>query len=307
VVVLYIERCAAMAHIPASVIRAVNEGNVSMVKAWLMRDDRSLVINESLTPGVENDKLINRAIEGGRSRQAMGQDSANVSAMVELLLQAGASPEVVFLMHAISTENVEVALLLMAHGVDVKEPYGVWTPLHYAARMGERRAMPRQEELIRAMLDAGAPVDARTESTLPGTDFDVTPLMEATGCGYTSPDVLKLLLKYGSDVDAVSSHGRTAEDHARAALNYPIGPHQDELRRGPGVVEGSLALFRDYRAAGGTWKRYVAEPRKQLLVLRRLVERGRAAPPDGTLARVQGLPDVLFWKVLAFWRSARDV
>ena len=65
--------------------------------------------------------------------------------------------------------------------------------------------------------------------------------------------------------------------------------------------------FRDYRAAGSTWKRYVAEPRKQLLVLRRLVERGRAAPPDGTLARVQGLPDVLFWKVLAFWRSDRDV
>ena len=75
----------------------------------------------------------------------------------------------------------------------------------------------------------------------------------------------------------------------------------------PGVVEGTLAFFRDYRTAGGTWKRYVAEPRKQLLVLRRLVERGRAAPPDGTLARVQGLPDVLFWKVLAFWRSDRDV
>ena len=63
----------------------------------------------------------------------MGEDVGDVSAMVELLLQAGASPEVVFLMHAISTENVEVALLLMAHGVDVKEPYGVWTPLHYAA------------------------------------------------------------------------------------------------------------------------------------------------------------------------------
>ena len=95
---------------------------------------------------------------------------------------------------------------------------------------------------------------------------------------------------------------------ARAALGYPIGaPILGADRRGPDVVEGSLALFRDYRAAGGTWKRYVAEPRKQLLVLRRLVERGRAAPPDGTLARVQGLPDVLFWKVLKFWRSDRDV
>ena len=58
-----------------------------------------------------------------------------------------------------------------------------------------------------------------------------------------------------------------------------------------------------------TWRsrrQHRDEPRKQLLVLRRLVERGRAAPPDGTLARVQGLPDVLFWKVLSFWRSSRD-
>jgi hypothetical protein len=96
------------------------------------------------------------------------------------------------------------------------------------------------------------------------------------------------------------------------------------------MVEGALALFRDYRAAGGTWKRYVAEPRKQLLVLRRLVERGRARPPRRSwtsLARTligrepseddgakalhylfgRKLPDVLFWKVLAFWRSDRDV
>ena len=105
--------------------------------------------------------------------------------------------------------------------------------------------------------------------------------------------------------------GRTAEDHARHAMQLPVWhePHDPpkftgDAWRGAGVVEGSLALFRDYRAAGGTWKRYVAEPRKQLLALRRLVERGRAAPPGGTLARVQGLPDVLFWKVHRMWSHA---
>ncbi len=225
--------------------------------------------------------------------------------MVELLLQAGASPEVRSLMTAIGAKNVAVALLLVAHGVDVKEPYGLHSPLHFAAKMGNPGAMPRQEELIRALLDAGAPVDARTISAPPRTG--ATPLMHAANCGYTSPRVLRLLLKYGSDVDAVDAEGRTAEDHARAALNYPTIPAEYVRHRGPGVVEGTLALFRDYRAAGGTWKRYANEPRKRLLVLRRLVERGRAAPPDGTLARVQGLPDVLFWKVLAFWRSDRDV
>ena len=245
----------------------------------------------------------------------MGDDSAPASAMVELLLRAGASPEVDFLMIAIGEKNVEVALLLVARGADVAARYGPWTPLHFAARMGAisyaresrpGRAMARHAELIRAMLDAGAPVDARTERRPARSDFDNTPLMYAAGGGYTSPDVLRLLLKYGSDVDAVDAEGRTAEDHARAALNYPTIPAEYVRHRGPGVVEGTLALFRDYRATGGTWKRYVAEPRKQLLVLRRLVERGRAAPPDGTLARVQGLPDVLFWKVLAFWRSSRD-
>ena len=82
----------------------------------------------------------------------------------------------------------------------------------------------------------------------------------------------------------------------------------------PGVVEGTLAFFRDYRAAGGTWKRYVAEPRKELLVLRKLAEKGRARPPRARLAMAptglfarDGLPDVLFWKVLVYWRSERDV
>ena len=80
------------------------------------------------------------------------------------------------------------------------------------------------------------------------------------------------------------------------------------------MVEGNLAILRDFRAAGKDWKRYVAEPRKQLLVLRKLVEKGRARPPrarramapTGLFAR-GGLPDVLFWKVLAYWRSERDV
>ena len=299
-------------HIPASIIRAVSEGNVSMVRAWLKRENRS-IINESLTPGVEDNNLIAQAIAGGHFRQMLGEDLGDVSAMVELLLQAGASPEVRGLMTAIGAKNVEVALLLVAH-VDVKEPYGLHTPLHYAATMGLRRAMPRQEELILALLDAGAPVDARTTSAPPRTG--VIPLMSAANCGYTSPDVLRLLLKYGSDVDAVDAEGRTAEDHARAALNYPTVPSEYVRHRSPGVVEGSLALFRDYRAAGGTWKRYVNEPRKQLLILRRLVERGRARPPRrsrrtkalaGLFGRDGLLPDVLFWKVLAFWRSERDV
>ena len=64
----------------------------------------------------------------------------------------------------------------------------------------------------------------------------------------------------------------------------------------PGVVEGTLAFFRDYRTAGGTWKRYVAEPRKQLLVLRRLVERGRALPPRIWMRGWTSLARKLIWR-----------
>ena len=207
---------------------------------------------------------------------------------------------------------METVRLLLARGVDVQGRYGSWTPLHYATLAGELGPWTRadQGECFRILLEAGASVHARKDETLE------TALMLAAGQGFTSPDVLQLLLKYGSDVDAVDSEGRTAEDHARAALNYPTIPAEYVRHRGPGVVEGTLELFRDYRAAGGTWKRYVTEPRKQLLVLRRLVERGRARPPRRSrrakaLASLFGrdgmLPDVLFWKVLAFWRSSRDV
>ena len=44
----------------------------------------------------------------------MGEDFGDVSAMVELLLQAGASPVVNNLMTAIGAKNVAVALLLVA-------------------------------------------------------------------------------------------------------------------------------------------------------------------------------------------------
>ena len=284
-------------NIPESVVAAVYVGNVSAVREWLMNGG-DLLVDETLAGAHFDDKLIAQALKG---------NSANAPAIVELLLLAGASPETRYLMSAISWGNVEAALLLVDHGVDVEKVHGVWTALHFAAERGEFYPMARQAELVRGLLEAGAPVDARKGESISNTGG--TPLQVAAGCGYTEPGVLELLLcpvpltvrgklKYGADVDAVDAEGLTAEDHARAALDEP---------RGPGVVEGALALFRDYRAAGGTWKRYANEPRKQLLALRRLVERGRAAPPGGTLARVQGLPDVLFWKVLAFWRSDRDV
>ena len=77
-----------------------------------------------------------------------------------------------------------------------------------------------------------------------------------------------------------------------------------------GAVEAFLALLAEVRAAG-SWKRYANEPRVQLVVLRKLTERGRAKVPryhrilTHLFAR-RTLPDVLFWKILEFWRTDRD-
>ena len=92
-----------------------------------------------------------------------------------------------------------------------------------------------------------------------------------------------------------------------------IPEHPNECRR-PGAVEAFLALLAEVRAAG-SWKRYAAEPRVQLVVLRKLAESGRAVATRGILTRlfaprrrlmISALPDVLFWKILEFWRTDRD-
>ena len=76
------------------------------------------------------------------------------------------------------------------------------------------------------------------------------------------------------------------------------------------VDERALALLADVRAAG-SWKRYANAPRVQLVVLRKLTERGRARVPryhcmHTRLFARRTLPDVLFWKILEFWRTDRD-
>ena len=94
-------------------------------------------------------------------------------------------------------------------------------------------------------------------------------------------------------------------------------PEDVEHCRRPGAVEAFLELCAEVRAAG-SWKRYANEPRVQLVVLRKLAENGRAVATRGVATRLfapqrrvqamgsRALPDVLFWKILEFWRTDRD-
>ena len=64
-------------------------------------------------------------------------------------------------------------------------------------------------------------------------------------------------------------------------------------------------FLRDVVDAGG-WKPYVRAPRVSLVVLRRLCEKERARPPP-ELTRLFALDKFIFWRVLAFWRTDRDL
>ena len=56
----------------------------------------------------------------------------------------------------------------------------------------------------------------------------------------------------------------------------------------------------------GSWKLYVRAPRAALVALRRLCEKDRARPPS-ELARLFALDKFIFWRVLSFWRSEREM
>ena len=91
-----------------------------------------------------------------------------------------------------------------------------------------------------------------------------------------------------------------------------------EERRGPMYIFRKLVELCAAVRAAGSWKRYAAEPRVQLVVLRKLAESGRAVATRGVATRLfaprrrlqamgsRALPDVLFWKILEFWRTDRD-
>ena len=177
-----------------------------------------------------------------------------------------------------------------------------------------RLAWPWPRKAVRMLLARGAEVDARV------SEIETTPLhLSAMMSGFISLGVVKELLKYGASLDTVCSSRRNSEEIARASLSKPIYtgdgiPEAPQLTRRPGAVEAFLALLADVRAAG-SFKRYANEPRLQLVVLRKLAESGRAVATRGILTRlfaprrrlmISALPDVLFWKILEFWRTDRD-
>ena len=155
-------------------------------------------------------------------------------------------------------------------------------------------------ERLRLLLDAGASVDIR--------DWRMeTPLHWAAGRSTLAKT--RLLVSRGASLDVLDQSGRSPEEFARS---------RDSRE--------NADFLAAVRAAGG-WRKYIREPRINLLMLRLLCQDGRAAAPAGTVlerlfpsparrssrsaarrrrvARTT-LPKEVFWHVATFWRSDRD-
>jgi uncharacterized protein len=127
--------------------------------------------------------------------------------------------------------------LLLDHGADarVKPEAGV-TALHYAAYRGSL-------SMVKLLLAAGAPVNTMD-------DRGLTPLMMAANSRNKNPEVVRLLLDRGADVEAKDEFGRTAAGWARIGAR----PEIMKMLPGPAAIEppkgsGSEPAFQDVHAA----------------------------------------------------------
>ena len=313
------------AQLDSVLARIVREGDVKGIKSWFSRgasggDSKKIniiLLCACATSRPECAQMVEVVLRHACSSidQAVLDDCLRLAAVygaeetVKCLLRVGTDPRCTD-----ADGSTPLLLELLANSWDAYADE--WS----RANARRHATSLANQNIIRMLLRHGAAVDARTTE-----GRQKTPLMVAAmGSGFISLGVVRELLRGGASLDAVDTKGRTAEAIARTTLQKPIYdrpwpqiPDRPDQYRRPGAVEAFLALLGEVRAAGG-WKRYANEPRLQLVVLRKLAESGRAVATRGVATRLfaprrrvqamgsRALPDVLFWKILEFWRTDRD-
>jgi hypothetical protein len=345
--------------VPGYIFLAVNSGDVGALQAWLNSggDANGRSEPDQFPGGLNGHSLLEHAF----------YHSADDPRFVSLLLENGGRFAPDFLRRALVAANDETPIaptaveFLVQHGADVNyaDAKG-FSILHVLANScSPQKAL----SFIPTIVALGGRVDAKTinESTVNWaqesfTSPGVTPLMLAAERtpGYITDReevrhdmvlVARQLLRCGADINVKSGYsggGCTAAEFAEGYFHDLCSGYAWNDQ------EVMVEFLKEVERAG-SFKKWLKEPRKELLVLRKLVERGRATAPravpafaaaaryagpragmvfttrDGATGYYRdaaayvperlfitstpaagGLPDVLFWKVLSFWRSSRD-
>ena len=264
-----------MERVPEAVAEAAKSGDFSAVRAWLntVTDDvNRYVINDPSLPGQEDYPLLIWTVARGIT----------------------------------TPEKVELARELVARGAEVdKSDHVDRTALHWASR-GVGDASPA---LVSLLLSAGADVHARTKHTrtIPiAYTVDTWSLKaQMRHLSRLSTETLLViferLLRAGSELDNISedffnnSLGSLCASSESAFEALSTDASFQEIKS---IAEGVLAA--------GSYRAYLHEQRKQVLVLRSLANRGRAVTADPVMNFLVRLGDNgVLWNVLSHWPPPR--
>ena len=200
--------------------------------------------------------LILIGCQGYQYDTSLGRAAATGSpADVTRTLRGASSEEIQTALIAASRAGNAVAIPILADaGADVTRPWGTngWTPLEHAVHK-------RQAGSIKALLDAGAPVDQRDE-------HQRTALRWAAGNGFT--EIVQLLMERGADPHIADEDDVNALDAAIYGL-----PDIDHFTAGScqtGTVRAILAKAPNLAPSGKRWNR-IATRLKQCGEIERLI------------------------------------
>ena len=216
-------------------------------------------------------------------------------------------------------DRSDMIRLLVSHGMDVDGRDVYRQSLLHICQFPEEAA---------ALIELGADVNATDR-------IGQTALFFYAEVPHRGLELIRLLLRHGCDAAAVNEHGEDVAGHAREFYDATSDP--DYVSDYELSILATATFLEDVKAAGG-WKAYLRAPRVQLVRLRSLCDRGRAAPPaadvaSGKLQRLRNLsaaevavfarlfgaptprtpgassgrlPNEIFRHILAFWRTDRD-
>jgi len=201
----------------------------------------------------------------------------------------------------ITPEKVELARDLLARGAEVdKSDYIDRTALHWASR-GVGNASPA---LVSLLLSAGADVHARTKhvGTIP-IAFTVDPWAFGSQMQHLSRFsseaslvIFERLLRAGSELDNISEWPNDSLGSISASSESAF----EAL-----ATDASFQEIKSITAnvlAAGSYGAYLHEQRKQVLSLRSLANRGRAATAEPVMNFLVRLGDNgVVWNVLSHW------